>query len=339
MTTAMFPQVTAICGDIEASQVTTIPTLCSDLRKYAVQVQEKPTPSRERRHWITDSIEQRAKLIAETGFDITGDLVEPPAEQWARPQAQPLYQRLCRMQPGTSFVRDYGAEDLRHLAWMIESELVDLAMDGTIWLLSDAEPPGRSYPGSPVSDMRSRIGTTHRIEITKAFALEAIRAIFDGHPIIHLPADLCADMIDSKGIRISGRLICAHVNKMLADLKNASCNCLGRDQVANAWDLADHASGCPCRERWFSLETVRRAVKELVVDEELERTAPAYETRRGHTEYRVPCAYAIPPDAGWHQYAGFRRPSRHKAWSALRHRLLGTSRKAPSPRNSANNER
>lgn len=331
-------QVSAICAGVKEAterirRANITGTFRRDLLKYAGEVQSKPTPSRQRRHRIGTEGEKRSKLIAETGFDLAGIMCEPPAEQWARPEAQTLYHKLMQRGPGAPSVTDYEGEDLRHLAWMLEAELLDITEDGRIWLLSDTDEPGNSYPGAPVSADRARIGRTHHAEDVQALVMEVWQAILDGTPLMDIPAEYRREMTTAKGIRLGGRLITAHCNRLLAARLDRACSCLGRGMVGdgNAWDLPDHGENCPGRYRWLHVEVVRRAIRELVKSGELHRTDGAILTRKGHTEHRIPCAYGIPQDSGWHRYAEQAPRTRRRRISPLRKRLLGDDPAAGTP--------
>ena len=333
-------QVREMCAGIEIADtrrarrkhLSITDTYRSDLLKYAAEVQAKPAPSRSYRHYLTDQAERRVKLIAETGFDLTGIMCEPPQEQWARPSAMTLYARLMAADPGKPTVRDYDLADLQHLAWMTEAELVDVDADGRIHLLSDeVKPEQRKYPGAPVADDRARVGRTHTSDDVQGLVLEVWEMIRDGHPPLDIPDEYRKEMTTGCGLRISGRLIAGQVNRLIAARIDARCNCLGRDLVRNAWDLPDHGEGCQGRERYLSVEVVRRAIRQLMIDGHLNRTDSAHLTRRGHTEHRIPAAYEIPADAGWHAYAARSKRPRRKPRSKLRDRLLGDARPAPEP--------
>ena len=315
------------------SLVNTTGAFRRDLRKYAAETLAKASTTRARRHYLTDDAERRTKLIDETGFDTTGALVEPPAEQWARPQAMTLYHKLMLAAPGQPSVDDYAIGDLKHLAWMIEAELLDIDADGRIHLLSDVVlPTQRRYPGSPVlDDKKAGQGYTHTAEDVQHFVLEVWEMIADGHPPMDINGDYRDEMTTKNGLRMSGRTLTYQCNKLLAARIDARCNCLGRDQVKYAWDLPDHGKGCAGRERWLSIDVVRRAIRELMESGDLHRTDEAHLTRRGHTEHRTPAAYAIPADAGWHRYAKQRRIKHAKPRSRLRDRLLGDAKAAAVP--------
>jgi hypothetical protein len=326
-------QVSAFCMGIErdTSSKTTGAYRC-DLQKLASELRVKSSPSRIRRHYLADPAEQSAKLIEETGFDSLGRIVEPPREQWARPQAMGLYQRLMMRAPGLPSVMDYEGDDLRHLAWMLSVELLDIDDDGRIHLLSDSGlPDQRRYTGAPVEDKRAAIGRTHAAEDVQAFVLEVWRLIADGRPPMDIDGDHRAEMTTKNGLRMSGRMMTYQANKLLAARIDANCNCLGRDLVRHAWDLADHGEGCAGRERWLSVDVVRRAIRDLMASGDLVRSDPAYLTRRGHTECRIPAAYEIPADAGWHAYVKHRRTRRPKPRSPLAKRLLGDTPMSPPP--------
>lgn len=328
-------QVREICAGIEMGtarvaarralekRVSITGTYRCDLLKYAAQVQGKPTLKRASRHYLTDEAERRVKLIDETGFDLTGIMCEPPAQEWERPSAMTLYSKLMVRAPGAPSVNDYEAEDLRHLTWMVSIELVDIDEDGHIHLLSDEpEHDARKYSGAPVNDDRARVGRTHTAEDVQHFVMEVWNMIVDGRPPIDIGGDYRQEMTTKRGLRMSGQMMTFQCNKLLAARMDANCNCLGRDQVRNAWDLPDHGEGCAGRERWLHVEVVRRAIRDLMVSGELTRTDEAYLTRRNHTAHRVPAAYAIPADAGWHRYATRRRTRHPRRKSALEKRLL-----------------
>lgn len=346
-------QVSEMCAGIDIAtsrreqvkRVSIYGTFRRDLLKYAAEVQGKPSPSRQRRHRLGDQRERRAKLIDETGYDLTGILCEPPEEQWVRPQAMPLYHRLMVRDPGLPSVNDYEGEDLRHLAWMTEAELLDITEDGHIWCLSDVDPPGNNYPGAPVTGKimiggkprdKAGIGHTHHGEEVEELVLEVWQMIVDGNPVADIPAEYRKEMTTAAGIRISGRTITAHCNRLLAARLDRECNCLNdghaRGLVGDgaAWDIADHGQGCRGRYRWLHVEVVRRAIRNLMDDGMLVRTDSAHLTRRGHTEHRIPAAYEIPADAGWRDYAARAPRTRHRRWSSLRKRLLGDTA-APAP--------
>jgi hypothetical protein len=337
-------QVREICAGIEMSKtrisarralqkrVSFTDTYCADLRKYAAEVQSKPSASRSCRHYLTDQAERRVKLIDETGFDLSGVMCEPPQEEWARPSAMGLYHRLMLRDPGSATIREFDVDDLQHLAWLVDAELADITDDDRVHLLSDPVlPEQRKYPGAPVPDDRARIGLTHAAEDVQGLVMEVWGMIRDGHPPMDIPTEHRREMTAGAGLRVSGRLIAAQVNRLIAARIDARCNCLGRDQVRNAWDLPDHGEGCQGRERYLSVEVVRRAIRQLMVDGTLTRTDSAHLTRRGHAEHRIPAAYEIPADAGWHDYATRGRAPRRKPRSKLRDRLLGEQRPAPEP--------
>jgi hypothetical protein len=334
----MFPQVNTKCGSEKTAPDNTIgslvytSTLRSDLLRYAAEVQSKTSPSRMRRHRLSDGTERRVKLINETGFDLAGIMCEPPQETWARPDAQPVYHRVMRADPGRANINEYTGPDLRHLAWMVEAELVDIEADGSIWPLSDVELTDRRYPGAPVGDARARIGRTHTAERVEELVMTVFDAIKDGNPVYDIPAEWRREMAGKKGgIRISARMFTGHVNRLLSAEIDAACNCLGRDLTQSAWDLPDHGINCPGQQRYLHVEVVRKAVARLVKSGDLDRISGAILTRKGHTEHRIPCAYAIPADAGWHKYAAMPGRTKHTRWSPLRTRLLGTSRQGTPP--------
>jgi hypothetical protein len=296
----------------------------SDLLKYATEVRVKPSLSRDLRHYLTDSAERDRKLIEETGFNILGEMVEPPQQQWDRPQAMTLYARLMVRDDGAMTIEDYDAGDLQHLAWMIGHDLAEVDGDGRIHLLSDsAEPDQRRYSGAPVNDDRAGVGQTHAAEEVQGFVMQVWAMIVDGHPPMDIGGDYREEMTTRRGLRMSGRMMTYQCNKLHAAWMDANCNCLGRDQVAHAWDLPDHGQGCAGRKRWFSVDVIRRAIRALMESGQLTRTDEAYLTRRNHTAHRVPAAYEIPADAGWHAYVTHRRTRRVKRPSALQKRLLG----------------
>lgn len=328
-------------------RITNTRALCSDLQRYAAEVQTKPTPRRNRRHWLTDPGEIAAKVVAEVSSrrligilpellaeisPMLDGVVEPSHEEWARPEAMTLYCHLMAADPGTRIITDYEADDLRHLAWMCESELLDIDELGVIHLLSDEIAPAqRRYLGAPVPDERASIGRTHTAEDVQAFVLSVYNMIADGRPPMDIPAEYREEMTTRKGIRISGAMMTRQCNMLLAARIDQSCNCLGRDQVKCAWDLPDHGKGCAGRERWLSIDVVRRAIRELMESGELTRVANAVLTRRGHTEHRKAASYLVPVDAGWWAYATKGKTTRRKPMSRLRIRLLGDAKQAAPP--------
>lgn len=296
----------------------------SDLLKYAAETRLKPSLTRDLRHYLTDPAERDRKLVDETGFNTLGEMVEPPQQQWERPQAMTLYHRLMVRDSGATTVDDHEIEELQHLAWLIGANLAEVDEDGRIQLLSDtSEPDQRRYSGAPVNDDRAGIGRTHTAADVQHFVMEVWNMIVDGHPPMDIGGEYRQEMTTKRGLRMSGRMMTYQCNKLLAARIDANCNCLGRDQVVNAWDLPDHGQACAGRERWLSIDVVRRAIRELMEAGELTRTDEAYLTRRNHTEHRVPAAYAIPADAGWHEYVTRRRTKRPRRQSALEQRLLG----------------
>lgn len=317
-------QVREICIGIKtANSLKTTGALRADLRKYGAEVRAKPSLSRGLRHILTDPAEQTRKLIDETGFNMLGEMVEPPDQQWERPQAMTLYHKLMFADPGQLTVGDHQRADLGHLAWMVQSDLAEIDDAGRIWLLSDEVLPDQTrYPGAPVEGARASVGRTHTAADVQHFVMEVWNMIVDGHPPMDIGADYKQEMTTKRGLRMSGRMMAYQCNRLLAARIDANCNCLGRDQVKHAWDLPDHGEGCAGRERWLSVDVIRRAIRELMEAGELTRTDEAYLTRRKHTEHRVPAAYAIPADAGWHAYAKRRRTHRAKRQSTVAKRLL-----------------
>lgn len=312
--------------------------LCSDLLKYAAELRAKPSLTRDLRHYLTDPAERDRKLVDETGFNILGEMVEPPQQQWDRPQAMTLYQRLMLRDSGATTISEYGTEDLQHLSWMIGNDLAEIDDDGRVFLLSDEVLPDESrYNGAPAQGKimingklveRASIGQTHTAEEVQSFVMQVWQMIVDGHPPMDIGGEYRQEMTTKRGLRMSGRMMTYQCNKLHAAWMDANCNCLGRDQVVHAWDLPDHGQGCAGRKRWFSIDVIRRAIRALMEAGELTRTDEAYLTRRNHTEHRVPAAYEIPADAGWHRYVTRRRTKRPRRQSALEKRLLG----APYPR-------
>lgn len=318
-------QVREMCAGIEQSKRSLFNgTHRRDLLKVAAELQAKPSSDRQQRYCLTDQAERRVKLITETGYDTAGILVEPPQEEWERPRAQTLYHKLMVRQPGKPSVNDYEGEDLYHLMWMLGAELVDIDEDGRIYLLSDpAEPNLRKYTGFPLPDARASIGRTHIAEVVERDVLEVWQMIVDGHPPMDIPGDYRQEMSTARGLRISGRMITYQCNKLLAARMDAECSCLGRDLVKFAWELPDHGEGCRGRERGYHVEVVRRAIRHLIELGKLVRTDSAHLLRRGHADRRIPAAYEIPADAGWHAYAARCRRPRRKQMPKLYVRLLG----------------
>lgn len=323
-------QVSAKCIGIEEAEwarpghrVKTTGAFRADLRKYADQIREKPSLSRGLRHYLTDPAERSAKYLAETGCDTLGRLVEPPMEYWAQPGAMGLYDKLMAADPGRPSVDDYAIGDLQHLAWMIGADLVEIDNVGRIHLLSDETLPDlRRYTGGPVDDARAAIGQTHTAVEVQGFVMQVWNMIVDGHPPMDIAGDYRQEMTTKRGLRMSGRMMTYQCNKLHAAWMDANCNCLGRDQVVHAWDLPDHGEGCAGRKRWFSIDVIRRAIRALMEAGELTRTDEAYLTRRNHTQHRVPAAYEIPADAGWHGYVTRRRTRHAKRQSPLQKRLI-----------------
>lgn len=313
----------------------------ADLLKYAAEIRAKPSLSRSLRHYLTDPAEQQRKLVDETGFNMLGEMVEPPEQQWDRPQAMTLYARLMLRDPGSPTVDDYKIEELQHLSWLVGHDLAEIDDDGRIHLLSDEVLPDESrYHGAPAKGAvmhmgklvdRASIGQTHKAEEVEDFVMQVWQMIVDGHPPMDIGGEYRQEMTTKRGLRMSGRMMTYQCNKLHAAWMDANCNCLGRDQVEHAWDLPDHGEGCAGRKRWFSVDVIRRAIRSLMEAGKLTRTDEAFLTRRNHTEHRVPAAYEIPADAGWHAYMKHRRTHRAKRQSPLEKRLLGDLPLIPDP--------
>jgi hypothetical protein len=327
-------QVSEICTGIEigtararAKQqreelINTTCALCSDLRQYGADIRLRPSLSRTLRHRLTDPVETTTKYIDETGFNTIGEMVEPPQQQWSRPQAMILYSRLVVGTPGRHTINDLNIEELWNLLWMLQNDLAEIDEDDRIWLLSDeALPDERRYPGFLMDDKRASIGRTHTAEDVQDFVMQVWNMIVDGHPPMDIGGEYRQEMTTKRGLRMSGRMMTYQCNKLLVARIDANCNCLGRDLVEHWWDLPDHGTGCAGRERGLSVDVVRRAIRELMKAGELDRTDEAILTRRNHTVHRVPAAYAIPSDAGWHRYVTQRRTRHPKPKSALEKRL------------------
>lgn len=334
VTDAVKAQVREICTGIkQANKSLSTRALRVDLRKYAAEVLLKPPLTRDLRHFLTDPAERDLKLIDETGFNMLGEMVEPPHQQWERPEAMTLYHRLMLRDSGAVTINDLGAADLQHVTWMIGRTLVEIDDAGRILLLSDEVLPDETrYQGAPAKGKimingrlveRASIGQTHTSEEVQKFVLQVWQMIVDGHPPMDIGGEYRQEMTTGRGLRMSGRMMTYQCNKLHAAWMDANCNCLGRDQVAHAWELADHGEGCAGRKRWFSVDVIRRAIRELMESGALTRTDEAYRTRRNHTAHRVPAAYEIPADAGWHAYVTRRRTKHPRRPSALEKRLLG----------------
>lgn len=301
-------QVSDFCGDIKTANAL---KLTSTKRRYLQELADaereaKPSRTRAQRHRMISAQEIGYKYQAETGFNLLGELVEPALEQWERPRAQPLYYKLCTRAAGKPSVADYEGDDLNHLAWMQGAELVDIAEDGTIWLLSDCEDTSRSYPGAKVGDNRAKVGGTRHATEWDGMVAYAFDELEAGRPLVPLSADQVREMDCKAGIRFSSFEAARQVNAgIIAPAMDAKCHCAGRADVEHAWELLDHDDPeCPGRLRWMHVEAARRSIARLKeADGPLNRTQNTYLTRRNHSEYRVAAAYEIAPEAGWHAFA------------------------------------
>ena len=299
-----------------------VPTGPSPLISGGQLADQAKRGKRELRHVLTSIPERRRKYSAETGFDmVTCAMVDPPLEQWARPEAMPLYWRLMVAGDATQPMASLTPGDQELARWMHAEELLTIGADGLISCLSDADHvEGRRYPGSPLPDpcpkaagtvkctfhtgpcpkIASNGGPYHAAigkyvgpERARTLVLAAWSAIKAGRPYAQVAASHRGEMTRPGGIRISATMLCHQANVYLAQLK-----------VMHPAEWAD--------VRYMSTDVAEDAIKALLADGEPPEQEPATLTRIGHTEVGLPRTYAATPDemAGWLKYAAAGNPRR-----------------------------
>jgi hypothetical protein len=306
-------QVTELCAGIEiASKNLITRAFRSDLQRYASELRQKPTRTRQRRRFLDSPAELREKIADETEVQV--DVI---AETWERPELMALYRRIGIEHGGSVGLDDLEAEEIGAIAWYMTVELADYDQEtGRVRLLSDCEDGGRRYPGAPLPDKRC-MGKQLR-----GLAVEDVRDAWElitfGMPAAEIEPEQRKAMRSPHGIRISARAMAYQANALERIARNDECKCPGRADVAFAWELKGHDEGCRCLRAWVSVDTARRAIKTLTAEGVFVRTAAPYLRREGHTAVGIPAAYNVAPDAGWHAYADRGAPRRRRRPKAPR---------------------
>lgn len=317
------PQASALCAAKEDS-IPATPKPASEKRVILGGAQSPDQPKRhskrDLRHVMTTIAERQRKFADETGFDLfTHKMVQPPMEQWDRPEAMPLYWRLMVAGDATPPLSALSPADQDMARWLHDEELCTITGDD-IRCLSDArDVEQRRYPGSPLLDPCHRkdgkctfhtsgpcpkvaftggpyhagIGQYLGPERSARLILDAWSAIQAGHPCAQIGATDRHDMTRPGGIRISLYRICEQANARLAQLK-----------ALHPGEWAGY--------RYMSTDVCERTVKALLESGELTEEEKPYLTRIGHTDVGIPRTYAADDMAGWTAYANAGNPRKRR---------------------------
>jgi hypothetical protein len=324
-------QVSEVCASKEVQHAVPQPQGPVILGGAQSADQPKRPGKRDLRHVMTTIAERRRKYAAETGFDmITCQMVDPPMEQWDRPECMPLYWRLMVSGDATPPLSALSPGDQEQARWLHDEELVTIYPDGVIRCLSDADQPEqRRYPGSPLPDPCTKkdgqctshtagpcpkiasngspyhagIGKYLGPERAQRLILAGWSAIKAGRPYAQIAARHRGEMTRKGGIRVSTAQLCTQANAYLAQLKVMHPEEWGPYRYMST-DVAEEAvSGR--KNKAGDL-----VVTGLLQDGELTELEPATLTRIGHTEVGLPRAYEADAEemAGWVAYAGAVKP-------------------------------